>query len=521
MLEPSSSTDTEAHIAQLETLLSQRTAELEAHKQRIRLLEEALRFMRADKYGASREKLGQAPGQRGLFNEAEATLEVIEATGVEPELAATPLRESRPSNTTAGRKALPAHLPRIEVRHEVPALERVCGCGLALQEIGAETSEQLDYIPAKIQVIRHVRPKYACAHCHACVKVAPAPLTILPRSNASPGMLAHVITSKFVDGLPFYRQETVLARHHVAVPRGTQAAWAIAVVSPITPLLNLMDERLRSSGYIRIDETSVQVLKSEDAPSTHYQMWVRVAGPVGQRLILFDYDASRGSHVAARLLEGASGYVQSDGYAAYDGVAVQLQLTHVGCFAHARRRFFEAIQALPVELRKQNTAAHEFVRRIDALYAIEREIKALSDEERLLARQTRAVPLLAALHEAAHALQRDTLPSGKLGDALTYLTKQWPKLIRYVQDGRLAIDTNLTENAIRPFALGRRNWLFADTVNGAKTSAALYSLVETAKANGLEPYAYLRRLFERLPYAKTVEDFETLLPFSTFDLSGQ
>jgi transposase len=530
MLEPSSSTDTEAHIAQLEALLSQRTAELDAHKQRIRLLEEALRFMRADKYGASREKLGQAPGQRGLFNEAEATLEVIEAAGVEPELAATPLRESRSCDRTAGRKALPAHLPRIEVRHELSALERVCGCGLALQEIGAETSEQLDYIPAKIQVIRHVRPKYACAQCHAGVKIAPAPLTILPRSNASPGMLAHVITSKFVDGLPFYRQETVLARHHVAVPRGTQAAWAIAVVSPITPLLNLMDERMRSSGYIRIDETPVQVLKSDgasksptrdDAPSTNHWMWVRVAGPPGQRLILFDYDASRGSHVAARLLEGACGYIQSDGYAAYDGVAAQLQLTHLGCFAHARRRFFEAIQALPASQRKQNTAAHEFVRRIDALYAIERDIKALSDEARLVARQTRAVPLLAALHDAAQSLQRDTLPSGKLGEALAYLTKQWPKLIRYVQDGRLAIDTNLAENAIRPFALGRRNWLFADTVNGAKASAALYSLVETAKANGLEPYAYLRRLFERLPCATTVEDFEALLPFSTFDLSVQ
>lgn len=173
----------------------------------------------------------------------------------------------------------------------------------------------------------------------------------------------------------------------------------------------------------------------------------------------------------------------------------------------------------PSTEQKKTTAAHEFVRRIDALYAIERDIKALSDEARLLARKTRAVPLLESLHAFAQSLQRDALPSGELGEALACLTKQWPKLIRYVADGRLAIDTNPAENAIRPFALGRRNWLFADTVKGAKASAALYSLVETAKANGLEPYAYLRRLFERLPHAKSVEDFEALLPLSTFNLS--
>jgi hypothetical protein len=168
---------------------------------------------------------------------------------------------------------------------------------------------------------------------------------------------------------------------------------------------------------------------------------------------------------------------------------------------------------------QKNTAAHEIVRRIDGLYAIEREIKPLSDEERHQARQLRAVPLLDSLYAFAQSLQHETLNSGKLGEALSYLTKQWPKLVRYVEDGRLAIDTNLAENAIRPFALGRRNWLFADSLKGAKASAAWYSLVETAKANGLEPYAYLCRLFERLPLAKTVEDFEALLPFSAFDLA--
>lgn len=520
MLESPSSTGDQAQIAQLQALVLAGQAKIKERERYIQLLEEALRLMRAEKYGASREKLAEAPGQRGLFNEAEAAMEVLEAVGFQPPLDATPLREDKEPAKSPGRRALPAHLPRIEVRHELPALERVCGCGSALTEIGSETSEQLDYIPAKIQVIRHVRPKYACKHCHVGVKIAAVPAQLLPRSNISAHMAAHLITSKFVDGLPFYRLETVLARHDIALPRGTQAAVAIRGHEAIMPLLNLMDERMRASGYVRIDETPVQVLKSE-AQSQQQWMWVRVAGSPGQRLILFDHDPSRSSQMAARLLDGAHGYVQSDGYAAYDAAAASLQLTHVGCFAHLRRRFFEAVQALPKSEQKQNTAAHEVVRRIDALYAIERDIKHLSDEERRQARQTRSVPLLDSLHTFAQSLQQGTLISGKLGEALGYLGKQWPKLIRYVEDGRLAMDTNLAENAIRPFALGRRSWLFADTTKGAKASAAWYSLTQTAKTNGLEPFAYLCRLFERLPHARTVEDFEALLPFSTFDLSKQ
>ncbi len=519
MLEPASSVDAEERITRLESqlrereeLLNQRALELETRDRRIRLLEEALRVLQADKYGASREKLGVAPGQRGLFNEVEATIELTEMVGVEPELTATPLRDTRTSGIKPGRKALAAHLPRIEIRHDVPEIERVCACGSALTEISAETSEQLDYVPAKVQVLRHVRPKYACPCCQNGVKIAPVPMHILPRSNAAPGLLAHLVTAKYVDSLPLHRQEAIFARHGVSLPRATQAAWIIAVAELAQPLLNLMDERLRSSGYIRIDETPVQVLNSDKAPTAEHWMWVRVAGPPRQRLILFEYDASRAAPVAERLLEGATGYVQSDGYAVYDGVAVRLKLSHVGCFAHARRRFFEAIQALPQSERKRETAAHEMVRRIDALYCIEREIKTLEPEQRTRVRRERAVSLLESLITHARTVQQQTLPSGKLGEALAYLTKQWSKLVRYIEDGRLAIDTNLAENAIRPFALGRRNWLFADTVKGAKASAALYSLVESAKANGLEPYAYLRRLFEQLPHARTVADFEALLP---------
>jgi transposase len=435
---------------------SELRARVEAREQRIRLLEEALRILKANTYGPSRERLSVAAGQAELFNEIEATLEVTEAVGGEPELKATPLREEKPAGGKPGRTKLASHLPRVEIRHELPDAERQCGCGGVLAEIGADVSEQLDYVPAKVQVLRHVRVKYACPGCEQCVKTAALPEHILPKTNASPGLLAQLVTSKYVDSLPLYRQEAMFERHGVRLPRATQAAWMIGLTVPLQPLLNLMDERLRSSGYVRIDETRVQVLNSDKAPSALHWMWVRVAGPKHQRIILFDYDPSRGGEVADGLIEGCSGYLQSDGYQAYEGASERAGLVHVGCFAHSRRRFFEALKALPNAQRKQASAAHEAVRRIDALYLIERQIKDLGDEERTRIRRAEAVPQLASLHEWAGKMQHETMPSGKLGEALGYLTTQWPKLVRYVEDPRLAIDTNLAENAIRPFALGRR-----------------------------------------------------------------
>jgi transposase len=417
-------------------------ARIEAREQRIHLLEEALRVLKANTYGPSRERLSVAAGQVELFNEIEATLDITEAVGVEPELKATPMREEKPSAGKPGRAKLASHLPRVEIRHELPEAERQCACGGVLAEIGADISEQLDYVPAKVQVLRHVRIKYACPGCEQCVKTAALPEHILPKTNASPGLLAQLVTSKYVDSLPLYRQEAMFERLGVRLPRATQAAWMIGLTVVLQPLLNLMDERLRSSGYVRIDETRVQVLNSDKAPSALHWMWVRVAGPKHQRIILFDYDPSRGGEVADALIEGCSGYLQSDGYQAYEGVSERAGLLHVGCFAHARRRFFEALKALPNAQRKQASTAHEAVRRIDALYLIERQIKDLSDEERTRIRSEEAVPQLASLQEWAAKMQHETMPSGKLGEALGYLVTQWPKLVRYVEDPRLAIDTN-------------------------------------------------------------------------------
>ena len=312
---------------------SELRARIEAREQRIRLLEEALRVLKANTYGPSRERLSVAAGQAELFNEIEATLEVTEAVGIEPELKATPLREEKPVGGKPGRTKLASHLPRVEIRHELSEAERQCGCGAVLAEIGADVSEQLDFVPAQVQVLRHVRVKYACPGCEQCVKTAALPEHILPKTNASPGLLAQLVTSKYVDSLPLYRQEAMFERYGVRLPRATQAAWMIGLTVPLQPLLNLMDERVRSSGYVRIDETRVQVLNSDKAPTALHWMWVRVAGPKHQRIILFDYDPSRGGEVADGLIEGCSGYLQSDGYQAYEGVSERAGLIHVGCFA--------------------------------------------------------------------------------------------------------------------------------------------------------------------------------------------
>jgi transposase len=326
---PADAMDGAARIALLESELellrrrdAERTAELAARERRIRLLEEALRILQADRYGSSREKLHVAPGQTELFNEAETLVELNEALGAEVNLKTTPQRAEKSNPATkAGRKAIAAHLPRVPIVYDIPQSERQCACGTILTEIGSEVTEQLDYVPPKIQVLQHVRKKYACPGCEQCLRTAPLPAQILPRTNAGPGLLAHLVASKYVDALPLYRQEAIFARYGVQLPRATQAAWIIALAERIQPLVNLMDERLRASGYIRIDETPLQVINSDKPATAEHWMWVRVAGPPRQRIILFDYDPSRGHEVAERLLEGVHGILQSDGHRAYDQVA--------------------------------------------------------------------------------------------------------------------------------------------------------------------------------------------------------
>jgi transposase len=289
----------------------------------------------------------------------------------------------------------------------------------------------------------------------------------------------------------------------------------VASVELVQPLINLLRDRLLAYDIVAMDETRLQVLKEpgKRAESQSY-LWVQRGGPPDHPILLYDYDPSRSQKAPIRLLAGFRGYLLTDGYEAYGKVCAEYGLTAVGCWAHGRRKFDEAIKAqglLGPEKRKASLAGTAMAM-IQQLYRIERETKALSAEERQRVRQERALPLLADIRTWLDEHLPIVPPRSVLGKAMNYAHDQWPKLTVYVEDGRLRIDNNLTENAIRPFVIGRKNWLFCDTVAGANASANLYSLIETAKANGIEPYAYLRTVFTELPQAASVEEIEALLP---------
>jgi transposase len=498
------------------------SARLVALQSRNELLAEENRWLKQQLFGRSSEKTPAADihaDQGQLFNEAEALVQLApepnESAALVTDSASADPRTKRP-----GRKALARELPRVEIVHDIPEHEKVCAKdGTRLERIGEETSEQLDYQPAQLQVIRHVRPKYACPCCRqggaVQIQIAPVRQSLIPKSLATAALLAYIVTAKFVDGLPLYRQEVQFARLGVILGRATMAGWMVKLGALIQPLINLLAEQMLTSPLIHCDETRLQVLKSDKAPTSDHWMWVRAAGPPGKRVILFDYDPSRGGQVPRRLLEGYRGVLLTDGYEAYGNTAQSLGVEHAGCWAHARRKFDEAHKAQPATREGHAKTALAFIRE---LYQIERPLwdrdKRVTTEDRERVRNTLSRPVMERFHAWLTALTPHVLPESQLGKAVKYTLNQWSKLSVFLTHGEVPLDNNRCENAIRPFVLGRKSWLFANTVKGANASANLYSLVESAKANGIEPHAYLTVLFEKLPTATTVEDFEALLPWN-------
>lgn len=488
----------------------QLTTENQRYKIQVLTLTEQLNLAIARRYAASSEKL--SPDQIWLFDEAERDSEAVPGTDVATsDDAADEILVAAHQRKKRGRKLIPDHLPRVDVIHELAESLRHCDHdGRRLTEIGAVTSEQLDIIPAKIQVIRHIRKQYAC-DCGRCIKTAPLPAQPIPKSLASPGLLAHVTVSKYQDALPLYRQEQILQRIGVDIPRATLANWMIQGGTLIQPLINLLQDRLLNGAIMQMDETPVQVLKEpgKTAQSKSY-LWVQRGGPPEHPIVLYHYDPGRGAGVAKRLLDGFTGYLQTDGYDGYNAAVATHRLMHVGCMAHARRKFSEAVKAQGKN--KTRGKAHRGLTLIQRLYRVEKTVRHLSPEARYAERQLHARPILDEIRTWLDLVLPHVPPTSATGKALHYLHNEWDKLIRYLDDGRLEIDNNAAENAIRPFVLGRKNWLFSDSVRGVKASANLYSLIETAKANDLEPYAYLRYLFTELPKAQTVAAIEALLP---------
>lgn len=499
-LEPLPS-DTQA----LQVIIQEQQKRIKERDAEVERLIEIILGLRRRHFGPRTEK-DKGHEQLGLFNEPEedAAAFANEEHGEEDEKITIGTHERNKPK----RKPIPEDLPR-EVRVIVLSEEeRKCPHdGTLMHESGEEVSEKYDVVPMQIRVIRTVRKTYACKTCEDCMKTAPVPAQLLPKSLASEGTLASVITWKYQDHIPLYRCETIFERVGIELKRGTLAHWMIGVGERIQPLINLLNDDIIDDTYLQMDETRVQVLQEpgKRAESLSY-MWVR-ARPGRNPIILFEYDPTRSGAVPVKLLEGFKGHLQTDGYEGYNRVAALPGMTRGGCFAHCRRRFFEAAQ----DSKKAGIGNHG-KKLIQKLYAIEKTSDASNPDYRYQLRQERACPILSEMREWISEVLPRVVPKTAAGKALLYAHNEWPHLVRYIDDGRYEIDTNFVENYIRPFALGRKNWLFSATVDGARASANIYSLVTTAKANGLETYLYLRYVLEHLPLARTVDDFAALLP---------
>ncbi len=484
------------------------------YSEEISQLREYIRLLKSQRFGSSSER--SPSSQLGLFNEAESIHDEDDAqTESDSSSIEVPAHTRR---KRGGRRPLPAFLPREEIVHDIAEDEKLCRNDPEhrLAQIGEDRLEQLVFVPASAKVLVHIRPKYACSSCKDSVKVAPPPATPIPKSFATPSLLAQIITSKYVDALPLYRQAKIFQRMGVDLSRATMASWVIKMGELATPLLEIILKEIRSGDYTQMDETPFQVLKEKGKlATTHSYLWALRGGGPEQPLLYYEYARTRSGKVAKQLLDGFEGYLQTDGYKGYDGFDESIGIVHVGCFAHARRKFDEALrgQGKKVKPGKKASLARQGLRRINKLYEIERGYADASRDDRTALRAEKLAPKFRELREWTLASKGRVPPNGLTGQAIGYLDRQWSKLVRVLDDPRIPLDTNAVERCIRPFVIGRRNWMFADTPSGATASARLYSLVETAKANGIEPWAYLNHVFEKLPEATRNEDIQALLPW--------
>lgn len=442
------------------------------------------------------------PGQRELFDEAMAAdIAAVESERDALREATPPTVTPAPARKTPQRRTLPADLPRIETIHE-PASCDCATCGAALVKIGEHVSEKLDCEPLRFFVRRDIYPQYACRPCERIVAEPVAP-SILDRGIAAPGLLAQVVIQKHTDHLPLYRQEALFARSGIALSRTTLAEWIGVVGLRLQPLVDALRTKIMQSPILHADETPVAQLDPGAGKTKRAYLfaWRSVnAAPI----VVFDYCPSRAGKHAAAFLGEWKGALMVDDYSGYKAL-FEHGVTELACWAHARRTFFEAHQA------SQSPIAAEALRRIAALYAIETKVRDLDDEARRRIRREHAKPVLDDLKRWLDELAPKVLGNTGLHKAVQYTLRRWPALTRYVEDGRAPIDNNPIENAIRPIAIGRKNWLFAGSETAGKRAAAIMSLLATAKANGIEPQAWLTDVLTRLPTTLD-RDIDTLLP---------
>ena len=480
----------------------------------VKWLMEQMRLVRQKRFGASSEK--SEYDQLNLFNEAEATAD----SGIaEPELTEVKSHYRKKAKESGDR--LPADLPVEVVEHFLPEDERICPeCGGPLHIMGKEIRRELKLIPAKAVIVEHVDYVYACRDCEkdACgVPIFKAPMDkpVIKGSFASPEAVSHIMTQKFVSGVPLYRQEQGLVRDGIILSRQTMSNWLLKCSEEwLTPIYETLHEMLCEREVLHADETVLQVLHEEGktAQSKSY-MWVyRTGGDTDAHIVLYDYQPDRRSKRPEDFLKGFKGYLHTDGYAGYHSLPNDIVI--VGCWAHARRKFDETLKMLPEKDRagSDSLCAKQYC---DKLFAIEKQLKDCTPEERYEKRQKLAKPVLAAFLSYLHSIK--PAPKTGFGKAAHYVLDQWKYLERYLLDGRLEISNNRAERSVKPFVIDRKNFLFANTARGAKASAVIFSIIETAKENGLNPYAYLSYIFKKAPnyleWPNNVEALQSLLPW--------
>jgi transposase len=485
--------------------LARRDTELHAAQTKVQSLVLELAHLRRMRFGVKSEALSAAT--RDLFQETLASDIAAAEARLAQEAAADTSSEAtdpKPPRARAGRQPLPDHLPRIEHRHEPDSC--TCGkCGGPLVKIGEDISEQLDVEPARFFVHRHIRPQYACRPCEK-VSAAPIPPALIDGGLAAPGLLAWVVIGKYLDHLPLYRLEQIAARDQVTLSRSTMAEWVGRIGVAVQPLADRLAALLLQGRVLHADETPVAQLDPGSGKTHRAYLWAYRSNHLetGPPIVVFDYQTSRAGVHARQFLAGWSGSLMVDDYSGYKQLFTQ-GVIELGCLAHARRKFFDLNAAQP------NRIAQEALTRIAALYAIEARGRDLAVAERARLRQEEAHPQLQAMHDWLLATRAGVAQGGGTAKAIDYSLKRWAALSRYATAGHLPIDNNPVENAIRPIAIGKKNWLFVGSERAGERAAAIQSLLATAKLNGLDPATWLRDTLEKLPTCPNSR-IDSLLP---------